>query len=431
MQIKYFQTVWNDVTHSEGWFKKAMLLALVAFIPIFGVIVVAGYAYGWAREIAWNMRTSMPKHIFGNEDGKLYRRGFFVLVISFVFSLIPFIVQLIGDAISGAGVFSASSLSGAHGAAAVGISSGALAFAAVLYLISMLLSLFLMVFAWVGCMRSTIYDNLGAGFQIGKIWSMMKYDSTGILKIFGMNLLTSLVVGAIAFVVIFFLIFIFAFAVVLGGGGYIAGGTYMNGDILGASLGLGIVGVILLLAAIYFLVVFAVIVELLTVRALGYWTWQFDVAHWRGKNDPMPFELASVPPNTYAAYQQQAYQQYYQNQQGQPMYQQPMQQYGQQAQPMQYPQNQVMQQPQNKAAQQPQAAQQPVSQNESIQPETSVPENQAGAGASQTPTTPPADQPTETIAPAAQDSASSDALPAWAKNLPQDQKDALRNKHNN
>ena len=29
----------------------------------------------------------------------------------------------------------------------------------------------------------------------------------------------------------------------------------------------------------------------LVVRAVGHWTWQFDVANWRGQDDPMPFEL--------------------------------------------------------------------------------------------------------------------------------------------
>ena len=37
-----------------------------------------------------------------------------------------------------------------------------------------------------------------------------------------------------------------------------------------------------------------VFVEMMIVRALGYWTRQFDVPAWRGQDDPMPFELAGA-----------------------------------------------------------------------------------------------------------------------------------------
>ena len=70
MQIKYFQTAWNDVKNSPGWFGKMCLLALVNFIPIFGSIVSYGYLYGWAREIAWGVHQPMPASIFSNDDGK-------------------------------------------------------------------------------------------------------------------------------------------------------------------------------------------------------------------------------------------------------------------------------------------------------------------------------------------------------------------------
>ena len=33
MQIKYFQTAWNDVKNSPGWFGKMCLLALVYGYP--------------------------------------------------------------------------------------------------------------------------------------------------------------------------------------------------------------------------------------------------------------------------------------------------------------------------------------------------------------------------------------------------------------
>ena len=74
MEIRYFRTAWDDLRQSPGWFGKIVLLALLNLIPIFGQIVSLGYLYGWAREIAWNVHEPLPEHIFGNEDGKLYRR---------------------------------------------------------------------------------------------------------------------------------------------------------------------------------------------------------------------------------------------------------------------------------------------------------------------------------------------------------------------
>ena len=75
MQTGYFNAAWQDIKNSPGWFGKLVLLSLLSLIPIFGWLVVLGYLYGWARDIAWNVHGPLPKRIFGNEDGKLYSRG--------------------------------------------------------------------------------------------------------------------------------------------------------------------------------------------------------------------------------------------------------------------------------------------------------------------------------------------------------------------
>ena len=79
----------GDIKNSPGWFSKVLLLALIKCIPIFGTIVEKGYMFGWARDIAWDVKSPMPQHIFGNEDGRLYSRGFFVIVLESVLLLIP------------------------------------------------------------------------------------------------------------------------------------------------------------------------------------------------------------------------------------------------------------------------------------------------------------------------------------------------------
>ena len=84
MQQGYFSRSWEAFRSTEGWFAKICVLALVAFIPILGPIVVSGYLLGWARDAAWGMDNPLPRKVFGNEDGRLYRRGLFAWIISLV-----------------------------------------------------------------------------------------------------------------------------------------------------------------------------------------------------------------------------------------------------------------------------------------------------------------------------------------------------------
>lgn len=288
MQIQYFQTAWNDLKQSPGWFGKLLLLGLLMFVPILGVIVMYGYFFGWARDIAWGVRNPLPERIFGNEDGKLYRRGFFALVISFVMGLIPAIVNLIGDSLSGGGLSMMSQPSsydpyGFSSASAVP-SAGALLASGILSLISMVLSLAVLFFQWVGTMRMSIYDRLSAGFQIKKIWAMLRYDSGGILRIFGMYLLLSLAMVVITFVLVFIFILAFVSALAQSGGA----GDSSLASVIAAG---GLVGVLALIIFGYALVVYSVFMQGLLSCALGYWTRQFNVPAWRGQEDPMPFEM--------------------------------------------------------------------------------------------------------------------------------------------
>lgn len=295
MQIKYFETAWNDIKNSPGWFGKLCLLALVGLIPIFGQIVMLGYLYGWARQIAWGAHMPMPASIFENEDGKFWRRGLFLLVISFVFGLIPLIITQVGtnmqSATLTATLYSLNENPSAVASGAAGVANGAsMMLGSGLYLLGMILSMVVSVFAWVASMRASIYDNLSAGFQLGKIWKMMKQDMSGILKIFGMNLLVGLIFGLIFSVVIIALVF----AIVLIGAGGVAGLEGGGAPSASVAVPLGIASVLLILVVTFFIMVGSMFIEALVARAMGYWTMQFDVPHWRGQDDPMPFEM--MPP---------------------------------------------------------------------------------------------------------------------------------------
>lgn len=303
-QIQYFKSAWGDIKNSPGWFGKLCLLALVNFIPIFGQIVTFGYLYGWAREIAWGTHEPMPTRIFANEDGKLYRRGWFILVLVFVAALVPSIVMQIGTGMQGAGVWGV-----ANNAHAVGssIMSG---LGLLVYLVGLVGALLLSVLAWIGSMRISIYDRLSAGFQLGKIWKMFRHDTGGAMRIFGMDLLVGFIIGIILSVIAFFVVFIVVFAGIAGlaASGYsvsslehlsTAQATALLLRFIASAGVVGLVGMLLLAFITYLGEMF---VMLLVARAMGYWTMQFEVPKWRGQDDPMPFETAPPAVNVPPAY---------------------------------------------------------------------------------------------------------------------------------
>lgn len=323
MEKGYFSAALSDITRSPGWFSKVLRLGLLCLVPIFGIIVLYGYLYGWARDIAWNVHRPLPDRIFGNEDGNLYKRGFFILIIAFVFGLIPGIFS----AVTGTAT-SFSFLGVIYGYEMYSASAFGSLFMGMLFsLISLVLSFAVMFFIWVGSMRTALYGTLSSGFQIGKIWSMMRYDFTGLLRIFGMYLLCMTV-----FVVSITLIGVI-FAFVVG----IVTVLMANSD---AVVVLAVLSILVLLVVFVLVCMFVtVFVEALIARALGYWTRQFQVNLWGGQEDPLPFE------REYAQQRQEQFNTYanpYQApnaSQGQPTWQAPSAQPGQA--PYQQPQQQV------------------------------------------------------------------------------------------
>lgn len=175
MQQGYFSRSWEAFRSTEGWFAKICILALIAFIPILGPIVVSGYLLGWARDAAWGMDNPLPRKVFGNEDGRLYRRGLFVWIVSLVMGLAVFVVVFVCMSLFGlaAGVFS-TLFDGAYAAGFLAIPAAIGSFG--IGAVSLVVSFAAQFFIWVGCMRMSIYDTLSAGFQVGQIWSMIRRD---------------------------------------------------------------------------------------------------------------------------------------------------------------------------------------------------------------------------------------------------------------
>lgn len=328
MEKGYFSAAWGDITKSPGWFSKMLRMGLLCFIPIFGVLVVYGYLYGWARDIAWNVHRPMPEKIFGNEDGNLYKRGFFILVIGFVFSLIPGAFSFLTSMVTGV------SFLGAATASSAPLGVGSLLMALVFSLAGLVLTFAVVFFYWVGAMRCALYGTLSSGFQFGKIWAMLRYDFTGLLRIFGMSLICGAVVGIAAFIIV-------GLSVTLS---VIFGVAFIQNETQAVIFAVIILLLILILCVVSSFI--SVLITALISRALGYWTRQFQVNLWGGQEDPMPFELeqARQSQRRYDAYAaQQTYQTQNPYQAGQPYQANQQYQAGQTGQPYQADQQQSAQ----------------------------------------------------------------------------------------
>ena len=295
-QIQYFKSAWGDIRNSSGWFGKLCLLALLNFIPVFGQVVTLAYLYGWAREIAWGTHEPLPAHIFSNEDGKFWRRGWFVLVLMAVFALIPQIIMRLGQYWQGLGfTYSYFGTQSVDNPLLVG-------FGGALVLVGWLAAILMGVLSWIGSMRISIYDRLSSGFQLGKIWKMLRHDTKGVLKIFGMELAVGIILGIIVSIVVTVLVFV---VVSVGIAGLVNAGYSMQtiqymSSVQAARMMMqffitaGPVGLIAILVSLFLISISSVFVSMLVARAIGYWTMQFEVAKWGGQDDPMPFEVAEA-----------------------------------------------------------------------------------------------------------------------------------------
>lgn len=279
MRSGYFEAAWSDVSGSPGLPGKLLALALISLIPVFGWVVVFGYLLGWARDLAWGVAEPLPPHVFGNADGELYRRGFFAIVILVLFGLLPLAVATL------LGLLPAS-----DGFLDKGVFGLVPALSLLRPVMCVAASLLAIAFAWVGMMRMSIYRRFSPGLQIGRLAAMLHYDSGGIVRLLGLFLIVAL--SALA--TIFLLVFVVAgaSAVLFFGAleSVVQGVTSFSGSSIMATgsfaLGSAMVACALAVSTV------SVLGSMIILRALGYWTQQFDVPHWLGQDDPMPFELA-------------------------------------------------------------------------------------------------------------------------------------------
>lgn len=292
MNGRYYRTCANDITSSPGWFKNILLLGLVQLVPVFGSMTVDGYAFEWGHKAAWRFRSPMPYKIYGRRNSRMLWWGWFALVIALVFSIVPELVNWLGDALAGASGTNLSFYS--HSSRSLGLESAlGISMGSFLQFVALVGLVLAEMLAWVGSIRMTMYNSLGAGLQFKRVWKMATHDFGGLLRIFGMELVVTLVIALLSLLV---------FAITLLGGGMTAvlaalGSGAATG---GGSFGLGVTRyelVMVMLSILPLLIVDCYIVSCMVVycrllvgRAVGYWCAQFDVAQWGTRDDPLPFE---------------------------------------------------------------------------------------------------------------------------------------------
>lgn len=279
-QPRYFYDSWHDITSSPGWFVIMLKLALVSLIPIFGAIVVYGYLYTWARERAWGINQPMPRRIFENKDGKLYSRGGLIFIISLIVAAITsFIlnVDMLASVtrISQMLAYSPQSLSDPN----VLFNMLPLYLVPHSSLFGMVVSVILTIVGWVMSMRVAIYDSFNAGFRLDKVWKMLTHNILGILKVWLMSIIVTVVVTIVGLVIAGLIVII-----------PMAACFAMSGATVNAAVAAILLIIPLLLLAVYVALVLSSIETALVIRALGYWTETFNVPEWGSYADPLPFE---------------------------------------------------------------------------------------------------------------------------------------------
>lgn len=279
-QPRYFYDSWHDITSSPGWFVIILKLALVSLIPVFGAIVVYGYLYTWARERAWGINQPMPRRIFENKDGKLYSRGGLIFIISLIVAAITsFIlnVDMLASVtrISQMLAYSPQSLSDPN----VLFNMLPLYLVPHSSLFGMVVSVILTIVGWIMSMRVAIYDSFNAGFRLDKVWKMLTHNILGILKVWLMSIIVTVVVTIVGLVIAGLIVII-----------PMAACFAMSGATVNAAIAAILLIIPLLLLAVYVALVLSSIETALVIRALGYWTETFNVPEWGSYADPLPFE---------------------------------------------------------------------------------------------------------------------------------------------
>jgi hypothetical protein len=196
-----FGLSFSYVFQDEQWFKKIMLPAVCMLIPIVGWMVTLGWALKVTRNLIDGVEQPLPDLDFGGDLG----RGFFAFLISFVYSLPASILSWLSSGIAnwfyGAGE---------------GVGIAITLIAGLLGLLSFALGLVASFISTAAIANYVAKGDLGAGFQLGEIFNIIKSNfADWLLVVVGAFLALGIIapLGAIACVIGVFLTVTYGLAV--------------------------------------------------------------------------------------------------------------------------------------------------------------------------------------------------------------------------
>lgn len=326
------------LTRDKGWIKPLLVIALVAWIPVFGQIVVLGYGLEWARLTAWGV-DSAPKQRKVDYK-KMLTTGLDAFLVSLFMGLVIVAIGYLAcgsvyavcSVCSGAtNIFASGEFGGGLGTLVEDVVEGMLSpsLAIILYVVNLLLETFILAAA----MRTTIYDSFTSGWRVDRLFQMVVRDFGGFVHVCGISALGGLIIG-----VCDELISLAARRILISGLMRMSMGLSLS-TLLGVIVQVGIVPalcvLLLVVLLLYAVEVLDVALQLVTINAMGQWFQRFDVGRWGVSGDPLPEGVPHVDkggsaPERPEGADEDAGQQY---EQQQPQYQQPSQsQYEQHAQ---------------------------------------------------------------------------------------------------
>ncbi len=264
-ETNYFSRSWSLLTRDKGWIKPVLVMTVADLVPIVGSIGNQGYVLEWARLTAWGVDAAPKQKDVNIGDCLMSGLRAFVVALGWgaVFYLVTQLIPLLAfvlprplDTIFGL-LFS---------------------------MVTLVVSLFYAATLSVAQIRTSIYENIGAGYRVDRIFEMIKRDFKGFLMLILINLVCGFVVAIIIGLAIgigfaFFMPFIVM--------------ASRESSVSSQEVIRMITAMIIPLSV--FLVIFLLvygfvgnIVKMITTTAAALWMRQFDVPSWGKSSDPLP-----------------------------------------------------------------------------------------------------------------------------------------------
>lgn len=269
---RYFSRSWALITRDKGWIKPILVMAAATLVPIAGEFGNSGYALEYARLTAWGTDGApKQKNVDIGACIKSGARGFVVslgwgLAVGLITSIFTLVASIF-PGVLGALLSGTISLASLFVTAASGIA------------------------IYIAQLRCAIYESIPAGYNIERIFELIKRDTSGFVKLFLLNLVCTLIIGIIGTILVTIIVVMFLPLFMSASGGYIS--EYEIAMFLSQSM------VILLPVCVVFGFVISLLanaIRLVVLNAVGLWMRQFNVPAWGRNQDPLPAQSAWTQP---------------------------------------------------------------------------------------------------------------------------------------